>query len=95
MPGGTMPNRLERLLYKMGEFAEFILGSIFYLAGAVGIADYIFHGYINRVNRYVDSIIGLQGPAINIPHSLAFLAIMVVFIFIGMILMVDDLSKVF
>jgi len=78
-----MPNRLKRLLNENGEF---ILGSIYFLTGEVGIGIYI--------SRYVNSILGLPSLNINVPHSLAFLAMMAVCVFIGLVLMVDDLSKI-
>jgi len=77
-----MPNRLERFLIKNGEF---ILGSIYFLTGEIGIGIYI--------SRYVNSIVGLPSLNINVPHSLAFLAMFAVCVFIGLVLMVDDLSK--
>jgi len=77
-----MPNRLERFLIKNGEF---ILGSIYFLIGEIGIGIYI--------SRYVNSIVGLPSLNINVPHSLAFLAMFAVCVFIGLVLMVDDLSK--
>jgi len=83
MPGGSMPNRLERFLIKNGEF---ILGSIYFLTGEIGIGIYI--------SRYVNSIVGLPSLNINVPHSLAFLAMFAVCVFIGLVLMVDDLSKI-
>ena len=78
-----MPNRLKRFL---NEYGEFILGSIYFLTGEIGIGIYI--------SRYVNSILGLPSLNINIPHGLAFLAMMAVCIFIGLVLMVDDLSKI-
>ena len=78
-----MPNRLKRFLNGNGEF---ILGSIYFLIGEIGIGIYI--------SRYVNSILGLPSSSINVPHSLAFLAIMAIFVFIGLVLMVDDLSKI-
>ena len=78
-----MPNRLERFL---NEYGEFILGSICFLTGEIGIAIYI--------SRYVNSILGLPSLNINVPHSLAFLAIMAIFVFIGLVLIIDDLSKI-
>jgi len=78
-----MPNRLERFLNKNGEF---ILGSVFYLTGVIGIAIY--------ASRYLNGIPGLPNLNINVPHSLAFLAIMAVCIFIGFALMIDDLTKI-
>jgi len=87
MPGGSMPNRLERFLEKNGGCAEFILGLVFFLTGEIGIAIY--------ASRYVNSIVGLPSLNINVPHSLAFLAIMAVFIFIGFALIIDDLLKAF
>lgn len=77
-----MPNRLERFLNKNGEF---ILGSVFFLTGEIGVGIYI--------SRYVNSIFGLPSLNINVPYGLAFLAIMAVFIFIGLALIIDDLSK--
>jgi len=77
-----MPNRLKRFL---NEYGEFILGSIYFLTGEIGIGIYI--------SRYVNSILGLPSLNINVPHSLAFLAMMAVCIFIGFVLMIDDLSK--
>ena len=77
-----MPNRLERFLIKNGEF---ILGSIYFLTGEIGIGIYI--------SRYINSIVGLPSLNINVPHSLAFLAMFAVCVFIGLVLMVDDLSK--
>ena len=77
-----MPNRLERFLIKNGEF---ILGSIYFLTGEIGIGIYI--------SRYVNSIVGLPSLNINVPHSLVFLAMFAVCVFIGLVLMVDDLSK--
>ena len=64
---------------------EFILSLVFFLTGEIGIAIYVF--------RYVNSIVGLPSLNINVPHSLAFLVIMAIFIFIGYVLMIDDLSK--
>ena len=86
MPGSLMLNRIKRLL---NEWGEFMLGSVFFLAGYIGIAIY--------ASRYVGGIFGLPSLKIGIPfpYSLAFLAIMVVFIFIGFALIIDDLSKVF
>jgi len=78
-----MPNRLKRLLNENGEF---ILGSIYFLTGEIGIGIYI--------SRYVNSILGLPSLNINVSHSLAFLAMMAVCVFIGLVLMVDDLSKI-
>jgi len=78
-----MPNRLKRLLNENGEF---ILGSIYFLTGEIGIGIYI--------SRYVNSILGLPSLNINVPHSLAFLAMMAVCVFIGLVLMIDDLSKI-
>jgi len=77
-----MPNRLKRFL---NEYGEFILGSIYFLTGEIGIGIYI--------SRYLNSILGLPSLNINVPHSLAFLAMMAVCIFIGFVLMIDDLSK--
>ena len=77
-----MPNRLKRFLNENGEF---ILGSIYFLTGEIGIGIYI--------SRYVNSILGLPSLNINVPHSLAFLAMMAVCIFIGFVLIIDDLSK--
>ncbi len=77
-----MPNRLKRFLNENGEF---ILGSIYFLTGEIGIAIY--------ASRYLNSILGLPSLNINVPHSLAFLAMMAVCIFIGFALMIDDLSK--
>jgi hypothetical protein len=85
MPGGSMPNKLERFLNMYGEF---ILGLAFSLTGIMGIAIISF-GYVNRISK----IIGLQGPTISVPHSLAFLAIMAVFTIIGFALLIDDLAK--
>ena len=82
MPGGSMSNRLKRFLNGNGEF---ILGSIYFLTGEIGIGIYI--------SRYVNSIVGLPSLNINVPHSLAFLAMFAVCVFIGLVLMVDDLSK--
>ena len=78
-----MPNRLERFLIKNGEF---ILGSIYFLTGEIGIGIYI--------SRYVNSIVGLPSLNINVPHSLAFLAMFAVCVFIGLVLIIDDLSKI-
>jgi len=78
-----MPNRLKRFL---NEYGEFILGSIYFLTGEIGIGIYI--------SRYVNSILGLPSSNINVPHSLAFLAIMAIFVFIGLVLIIDDLSKI-
>jgi len=58
---------------------------VFFLTGEIGIAIYVF--------RYVNSIVGLPSLNINVPHSLAFLAMFAVCVFIGLVLMVDDLSK--
>ncbi len=77
-----MPNRLKRFLNENGEF---ILGLVFFSTGEMGIAVY--------ASRYVNSILGLPSLNINVPHSLAFLAVMAVCIFIGFALIIDDLSK--
>ena len=61
---------------------------IFLFTGAIGTGIYISYSY-------VDSIIGLQDPNISVSHSLAFLAIMVVFIIIGIALSIDYLLKAF
>jgi hypothetical protein len=82
MPGGSMPNRLERFHSENGEF---ILGFVFSLIGVLGISIY--------ASRYINNILGLPSLNINVPHSLAFLAIMAVCIFIGFALMIDDLTK--
>ena len=78
-----MPNRHKRFL---NEYGEFILGSIYFLTGEIGIGIYI--------SRYLNRILGLPSLNINVPHSLAFLAMMAVCAFIGLVLMVDDLSKI-
>ena len=77
-----MPNRLKRFLNENGEF---ILGSIYFLTGEIGIGIY--------ASKYVNSILSLPSLNINVPHSLAFLAMMAVCIFIGFVLIIDDLSK--
>ncbi len=77
-----MPNRLKRFLNENGEF---ILGSIYFLTGEIGIAIY--------ASKYLNSILGLPSLNINVPHGLAFLVMMAVCIFIGFALMIDDLSK--
>jgi len=77
-----MPNRLKEFLNENGEF---ILSLIFFLTGEIGITIYAF--------RYVNSMLGLPSLNINVPHSLAFLAIMAICIFISFALIIDDLSK--
>jgi uncharacterized membrane protein YdbT with pleckstrin-like domain len=87
MSGGLMPNRLERLLEKNGGLVEIILSLTFFLTGIIGIAIY--------TSNYVDSIFGLPSLNISVLHSLAFLAIMVVFMFVGFELIIDFLLKTF
>jgi len=82
-----MPNRLERLLEKNGGLVEIILSLTFFLTGIIGIAIY--------TSSYVDSMIGLPSLNISVLHSLAFLAVMVVFAFIGFALLIDFLLKAF
>jgi hypothetical protein len=88
MPGGSMPNRLERLLEKKGGLVELILSLIFVFTGIIGTS-------INLTYEYANIVLGLHVPNIGVLHSLAFLAIMVVFIFIGMALIIDFLLKAF
>ena len=78
-----MPNRLDRFHNENGEF---ILGFVFSLIGVLGISIY--------ASRYINNILGLPSLNINVPHSLAFLAIMAIFVFIGLVLIIDDLSKI-
>ena len=77
-----MPNRLKEFLNENGEF---ILGFVFSLISVIGISIY--------AARYLNGIPGLPNLNINVPHSLAFLAIMAICIFIGFALMIDDLTK--
>ena len=79
-----MPSRLKRLLNENGEF---ILSLAFFLTGWAGIVIY--------ASRYLNGVIGLPSLNINVPHSLAFLALMAIFIFIGFALIIDDLLKTF
>ena len=79
-----MPSRLKKLLNENGEF---ILSLAFFLTGWAGIVIY--------ASRYLNGVIGLPSLNINVPHSLAFLALMAIFIFIGFALIIDDLLKTF
>ena len=82
-----MPNRLKRFLEKNGERAELILSLIFVFTG---ISTSIYLTYI-----YANNILGLHAPNIGVLHSLVFLAIMLVFIIIGMVITIDYLLKAF